>query len=288
MTTIINYCGAEACLYLRDDHAALGNVKVESSDDLENLIDKVARAAQSLGQDRLIAPLNGDTWHSYRTITYSSGEAKFFLEPQSALSSDLLISCGFENIAQYSSSQIDLLASQEAIAAALSKRQSIIERSFIVRPFDSANFANELKAIFALSLRSFQSNFLYQAISLDDFAELYTPLAGLIKDELVWLAFSKSELVGLLFALPDQCNKGQLILKTVAVDPAYNGIGLASYLLSRVHTEALKLGFTKSIQALYKDENKSAVLTSKLSSKVIRRYGLFALNLNTYCKQKGH
>ena len=276
---LVSNNGASAQLYLNADWASIGNVSTNSAEASKELLAAAAKVALAKGYKQLIAPLNGDTWHSYRTITFNSGEAKFFLEPDSPLSSNVLEDSGFELLAQYSSSKIDLAASQKAISAVIAKRQETINKSFTVRPFNSNNFESELKVIFDLSLLSFKNNFLYQKITFADFAELYKPLSGLIKDDLVWLAFSGSQLVGLLFALPDQYNPQQIILKTVAVHPDYNGLGLASYLLACVHTEAVRLGFNYSVQALYKDENKSANLTSGHSTKLIRSYGLFALNL---------
>lgn len=276
---------AEARLYSGNSFAALGSFEFchhnNKAAALE-LIRVAAIMARDQGQERLIAPLDGDTWHSYRTIIESSAEPNFFLEPDSALTADILNEAGFALIAQYSSALIDLRASQATIDTTFAKRQKAIESSFSIRHFNSSIFNSELRDIYELSLKSFENNFLYQAISFEQFAELYRPLSAVIKDELVWLAFHQSQLVGLLFALPDRLNSEQIILKSVAVHPDFSALGLASYLLARVHKEALKLGYTRSIQALYKDENKSSALTASLSPRVIRRYGLFALDLQTY------
>lgn len=276
--------GASARLYLGENFASLGSVEFSHNNNRTAALDLLrlaASMAHKQGQKTLIAPLDGDTWHSYRTIIESSAQPKFFLEPDSLLSADILKEAGFELIAQYSSSLIDLAASQGAIDTTIAKRQTAIESSFSIRHLNSNKFESELKDIYDLSLSSFANNFLYQAIAFEQFAELYRPLSALISDELVWLAFNQSKLVGLMFALPDQLNKEQIILKSVAVHPEFSGLGLASYLLACVHKEAVKLGFTHSVQALYKDENRSAALTADLSTNLIRRYGLFALDLNS-------
>lgn len=274
---------ATAQLYLGENFASLGGTEFSRNNKAaaQELLRLAASMARKQGQQTLIAPLDGDTWHSYRTIIESSAEPKFFLEPDSPLSADILEEAGFELIAQYSSSLINLAASKTAIDNTIAKRQAAIESSFSIRHFNSNKFESELRDIYDLSLISFENNFLYQAISFEQFAELYRPLSALITDKLVWLAFSKSKLIGLMFALPDRLNGEQIILKSVAVHPDFNGLGIASYLLARVHSEALKLGFTGSVQALYKDDNKSAALTKGLSTKIIRRYGLFALDLNS-------
>jgi GNAT superfamily N-acetyltransferase len=232
----------------------------------------------------LIAPIDGDTWHSYRTIIESSAAPKLFLEPASPLSAEVLEEAGFALTAQYSSSLIDMTCSKAAIEATIAKHEATIEKSFLVRQFNSASFEGELREIYELSLKSFKNNFLYQAISYEHFVELYHPLVNLIKSELVWLAFSQEKLVGMLFALPDILNREQIILKTVAVDPDFTGLGIASYLLARVQKEALNLGFSCAVQALYKAENRSAQLTADLTTRVIRRYGLFALDLRPRIK----
>ena len=276
---------ASARLYLGENFASLGGIEFSHNSNRTaalELLRLAACMARKQGQHTLIAPLDGDTWHSYRTIIESSAEPRFFLEPDSPLSADILKEAGFELIAQYSSSLIDLAASQGAIDTTIAKRQTAIESSFSIRHLNSNKFESELRDIYELSLTSFANNFLYQAISFEQFAELYRPLSALISDELVWLAFNQSKLVGLMFALPDRLNREQIVLKSIAVHPEYSGLGLASYLLACVHKEAIKLGFSRSVQALYKDENKSAGLTASLSAKIIRRYGLFALDLNSF------
>jgi GNAT superfamily N-acetyltransferase len=286
---------ATAQLYFREKFACLGKVEFPRKHSEDNhsdnnrevaleLLEVAARIAAEQGQQTLIAPLDGDTWHSYRTIIEGSAAPKFFLEPASPLSAEVLEEAGFALTAQYSSSLIDLTYSKAAIEATIAKHEATIEKSFLVRHFNSANFEGELREIYVLSLKSFKNNFLYQAISYEDFVELYHPLVNLIKNELVWLAFNQGKLVGMLFALPDILNREQIILKTVAVDPDFTGLGIASYLLARVQKEALNLGFTSAVQALYKAENKSAQLTAGLTTKVIRRYGLFALDLRPQIK----
>jgi GNAT superfamily N-acetyltransferase len=277
---------ASASLYFGASYAALGNVEIIANESNANgrnaashLLNHAVKIARASGQPKLIAPLNGDTWHAYRTIIESSDQPKFFLEPDSPLSAKLLLDTNFELIAQYSSSLIDLTASIGAISAAVGKREKAIESGFEIRHLNSNNFNEELKDIFSLSLSAFRNNFLYQAISFKNFAELYQPIKAYLEDRLIWLAYNQSQLVGLLFAIPDPLNQGQIILKSVAVHPQFEGLGIASYLLGRAHSEAIKLGFTHSIQALYKDENRSAALTAGLVAKVIRRYGIFALDL---------
>ncbi len=286
---------AKAQLYFREKFACLGKVEFASKYSEDNssenmrevsleLLEVATQMAIAQGQQTLFAPLDGDTWHSYRTIIESSPAPKFFLEPASPLSAEVLEEAGFSLTAQYSSSLIDIAYSKAAIEATIARHEATIEKSFLVRHLNSANFAGELREIYELSLKSFKNNFLYQAISYKDFVELYHPLVNLIKSELVWLAFNQGKLVGLLFALPDILNREQIILKTVAVDPDYTGLGIASYLLARVQKEALNLGYTCAVQALYKAENKSAQLTAGLTTKVIRRYGLFALDLRPRTK----
>lgn len=286
---------ATAQLYFRENFACLGKVEFaskhsENSGSENNrevaleLLEVAIKLAIEQGQRTLIAPLDGDTWHSYRTILENSAAPRFFLEPASPLSAEVLKEAGFTLTAQYTSSLIDLAYSRAAIEGTIVKHEATIEKSFLVRQFNSVNFESELREIYELSLKSFKNNFLYQAISFENFVELYRPLANLIKSELVWLAFKQEKLVGMLFALPDILNHGQIILKTVAVDPDFTGLGIASYLLARVQKEALNLGFTSAVQALYKAENKSAQLTAGLTTKVIRRYGLFALDLRPRIK----
>jgi hypothetical protein len=68
---------------------------------------KVSRGAlepyhESQGIDRVIGPMDGDTWHSYRFVTESDGSPAFILEPPDRRSAARLLRTGFTRSAAIS------------------------------------------------------------------------------------------------------------------------------------------------------------------------------------------
>lgn len=258
-----------AKLYLNNHGmASLGDLQ---NDDAEELLIEAECLARKLGAVQLAAPMNGDTWHSYRTIIEDSERPRFILEPDSPLTSQLLLRHGFSCKASYLSTAIDDLSIFSEPVKPLA--------GLTVRNLRKNQFERELHHIYELSLRSFSANYLYSSISFEEFCNLYLPLAPMIEEEHVWLAFIGRQLVGFVFNLPDIRNYGQVVLKTIAVDPSKGGLGIGRNLYDIAHHHFFKAGFKSAVHALFKDDNRSALLSRTSDSRVIRRYGLFIKDL---------
>ena len=108
----------------------------------------------------------------------------------------------------------------------------------------------------------------------------------MIEEELVWLAFVGTRLVGFVFNLPDFRNSGQVILKTMAIDPQFCGLGIGRHLFDTAHHQFYNLGFRSAVHALFKDDNHSARLSCKSKGQIFRRYGLFIKDLSDAGKVK--
>ncbi len=67
-----------------------------------------------------------------------------------------------------------------------------------------------------------------------------------------------------------------MIVKTLAVAPAYAGRGLATLLSARVQDAARQLGYKHAIHALMHERNTSRRISSRFAGHIIRRYTLFA------------
>lgn len=262
--------GNRAKLYLHDGIASLGDLQNQA--DLGELLDSAEDLARKHGATRLVAPMNGDTWHSYRTIIEDSGRPAFLLEPSSPLSKELLEAHGFECRAVYASAAIDDLSSFEAPVEKLPGLK--------LRHLKKSEMERELHHIYELSLKAFHANYLYSAISFQRFCDLYQPLTPMIEEELVWLAFVGNKLVGFVFNLPDFRNSGQVVLKTMAIDPQFCGLGIGRHLFDTVHHQFYKLGFRSAVHALFKDDNRSGRLSSKSNGRIFRRYGLFIKDIS--------
>lgn len=266
---LISSSGNQAKLYVHDNGlAALGDLQKE--EDIDELLAQAESLARKQGATRLAAPMNGDTWHSYRTIIEDNGRPQFLLEPSSPLTASMLERNGFHLEATYVSAAIDDLS----IFA-----KPVPPIGLKIRTLKKNEMERELHHIYELSLKSFHANYLYTPISFAQFCELYQPLTPMIEEELVWLAFVGATLVGFVFNLPDFRNHGQVILKTIAVDPQFNGLGIGRHLYDLAHHNFYKEGFQSAVHALFKDDNRSSLLSQKSAATIFRRYGLFIKDL---------
>ncbi|HZC77278.1 MAG TPA: GNAT family N-acetyltransferase, partial [Ktedonobacterales bacterium] len=143
-------------------------------------------------------------------------------------------------------------------------------------------FDTELRRIYTVVAPSFSENFLATPIAEDEFIEQYAQVRPFVRPELVLLAEREGETIGFMFVLPDwlQAQRGEavttVIVKTLAVAPAYAGRGLATLLSARVQDAARQLGYKRAIHALMHERNTSRRISSRFAGHIIRRYTLFA------------
>jgi GNAT superfamily N-acetyltransferase len=233
-----------------------------------------------------IGPMDGNTWRRYRLLTHRGTEPAFFLEPENPDAwPGFFRAMGFTPLAEYFSSlNADLTVIDPRVPAAMERlsRQGIRLREIRLDRLD-----DELKAVHELSLEAFAKNFLYSPITQQQFLDMYRPLYGKMRSELVLMAEdAEQRLVGFVFGVPDfnQAKLGQpitrAICKTVAVRPGRAGAGLGSILIDRFQQAARGGGFTSVIHALMHEGNQSMKIASRFGT-IIRRYTLFARNLES-------
>ncbi|ESQ75494.1 GNAT family N-acetyltransferase [Asticcacaulis sp. AC402] len=229
---------------------------------------------------RVLAPMDGSTWFSYRVTIESGDTPPFFLERFSApFWPQVFEACGFELTARYRSSLTNDLRHDDRAAAVWAEK--IAYSGIRVRAFDPAHAEADMKALHSLSLTSFARNLFYTPISQADFLAAYAPILPLVVPDLVLLAHEGDELVGFVFAVPDYAwkQRGEImdtvVVKTLAVRPGRSLAGLGSYLASQVHARAAALGYRRAIHAYMFEGNVSRVISDK-SATSIRSYGLYA------------
>lgn len=239
----------------------------------------VQDAGTRAGASYITGPIEGNTWQRYRTVIASSGAPAFMLEPHNKNWKDYVssgIEAGFNITATYASSVCDLSAS-------LSEPDFSKFSKLTFKPFDMAAFDQQLMEIYQLSCQSFVKNYLYSAISEEQFLALYAPLKPFLAKypELTELVYDDGQLVGLCLVLADCLdNSGKTaILKTLMRQGgnAYKGLGLA--LVQRAILRSQKAGFAQLILALYKEDGMSAYIANLVNATVIRRYGLLSKSL---------
>lgn len=246
---------------------------VESEDVAAALFGRAAEVAHAMGCRVLLGPINGDTWHSYRTVLPSS-HPPFILDIASRpWYSSLFESAGWEVAESYHSTIMP--PSPEANEACVMER--LRHHGITVRPIDTAHYRADLASIYTLSLVAFTESPFYTPIGFDRFMEIYAPLEPLVDPDLVLVAeAAERETVGFVFALQDRfALPGEcIVMKSAASSPFVRGAGVGSGLMEIIHSRARGRGCRTVIHALMHDNNRSARILSD-GAETIRAYRLY-------------
>ena len=134
----------------------------------------------------------------------------------------------------------------------------------------------DLKVIYDISIKGFDSNFLYDDINYEEFRKLYEPLLPMIDSDFVLTAYVDDVPCGFMFAI----GVGDVfILKSIAVLSEYRKFGIGNALINKVLLSAQEKGFRTAIGALIIDGNISHHMVEKYGAKKIREYTLYQLEV---------
>lgn len=266
--------GAKATLYLDGPDwegeacATLGGLTSKTCEEAKDVIAQAIIAAQAKGVHRMIGPMEGDTWHSYRLVTETDGSPAFLMEPREMSAVlDALRAAGFDQIGSYFSARVPL--EQAGLIAPDSTE------AFAVEAWDGADPENLFGQVFDLSCEAFAKNVFYKPISRDAFLAMYMPMVPMLKRELIFFARKPDgALAGFLFGTPNYAEgpaPESVILKTYA--SLMRGAG--QHLAHAFHTAAAEGGYKTAIHALIHEDNLSALRSASEGADVFRRYGLF-------------
>jgi GNAT superfamily N-acetyltransferase len=254
-----------------------GTATGDDDDALAALLALACARLREAGCELAVGPVDGDTWHRYRLVTWSDGTPPFALEPWSPPGAVAPWErAGFAPLETYVSRRDDALAERDLRAVALAER--FRAAGVTLRDLDPARFDEELTAIHALALRGFRGAPLYAPIAFDAFAALYRPLAARLDPRLCPVAEHDGRVVGVLFALRDPNAPDTAVLKTIVRDTDRRFAGLGAVLTERARAAAHVLGATRAICALQHDGDVAQSLCPR--AVVFRRYAVFAKELS--------
>ena len=247
------------------------------------VLEHACRLLRDAGCPRVIGPMDGNTWQTYRFVTDPMTEPPFFLEPnQPAAWPRLFVEFGFQPLAHYTSALNDDLTRTDSRTEAT--RETLRQAGVDIHPLDLSQLDDELVRLYDVSLVAFTDNLFYSPLPRDVFVTMYQPLRDHLVSDLVLLAERQGEVIGYIFGLPNllEAQRGEpvrtAILKTMAVHPAWRGLGLGSALIDQCQRAARSLGFRQVIHALMHEDNRSRAISSHFG-RTIRRYTLFAKDL---------
>lgn len=245
--------------------AALGRFEIASPEAGARLLADVAERLRAEGVEALLAPMDGDTWHSYRLVVESDGSPPFLMEPpENAALRAALEAASFAPIATYASARAPLADIDEPPDMPGVALQS----------WDGGDPERFLADVHALSCEAFARNPFYLPLDRAGFDALYRPLLPRLDARLMHFARDEAgDLLGFVFGVPDMLNPASrtAILKTLA--SRRRGVGrLLSAAFNRAAHEA---GFVSVIHALMHEENRSVGNSAKMHGTVFRRYALY-------------
>jgi len=263
----------------------IGHYAADSLDEGSALLTEAMKALREQKCNLAVGPIDGNTWRRYRLVTEVGTEPPFFLEPTNPPEWPVHFqSVGFVPLAEYYSAlNTDLSYSDPRMQRA---EERLKNAGVSIRPFRPEAFFEELRRIYAVSVISFASNFLYTPLDEAAFIAQYEQIKPLIDPRFVLLAEYEGRPVGYIFAISDraQAQRGQpvdtIILKTVAVLPSRIWAGLGSVLVDQVQRIAHQHGYQRAIHALMHESNKSRNISGHYAQ-TIRRYTLFAHSLDS-------
>jgi GNAT superfamily N-acetyltransferase len=241
----------------------------------ETLLRHACDRLRQAGCTIAIGPMDGSAYNRYRLVTEPGTEPPFFLEPTNPASWPAhFADNGFEPLSEYySAAQDDLEATDPRIPEIERQMEAAGVR---VRPLDPAAFERDLRGVYPVVAAGFAESLLASPIDEEAFVAQYRPLESLLVPELVQIAETEERAVGFLLVVPDwlQAQRGELIdtgiAKTTAVLPEYQRQGLGILLAAR----AIAAG-----RALIRKDNISRRLSDVYHGRVIRRYTLYAKEL---------
>lgn len=275
MTTLrLHNEGAKLTLHLNGPDwngaatATVGSFSCKTVESGQNLLHEAMASARTAGLTRLIGPMDGDTWHSYRFVTESDGSPPFLMEPKEASAAlEAMKTSDFEMISSYFSARVPL--------AEAAKTEPPETDDLTIEPWGGTEPERLFGQVFELSSEAFAGNAFYKSITREAFLAMYMPMVPLLKRELIFFArYPDGRLAGFLFGTPNYA-EGPAPKSTILKTYASLARGAGRHLAHAFHRASAQGGYETAIHALIHDDNLSALRSSAEGAHVFRRYGLF-------------
>jgi len=266
------------------DKGYIGCFEINDKDSGRRQLEEYVRQLTNAGHKRIVAPINGDTWHTYRLMSWSADEPAFPFEPQNPFwYNDIYTEFGFKPLKTYRSDKFNIdvepLSSTNTVFSFSGSDDLTLESaetSYMDMDLSFRNYrAGDLKLIYDISLYGFDANFLYDDITFEAFNQLYQPILPMIDKELVVIAEVENTPVGFMFSF---AAGDRLILKTMAVLPEYRSLGIGAKMFHHILFAGQGKGLQTAIAALIAEGNHSHKIASKYGSEKIREYTLYYLD----------
>jgi hypothetical protein len=226
----------------------------------------------------VLAPINFDTWHSYRLRTRGFDQPTFLMEPYNPpYYPTLFTTLGFAPVSAYLTKTVSDLLS--LLTAWGPYHQEVAARGYTFRSFNPAARRDEMACLYRLSLAIFHENLFFVGISEEEFRALYEAIAAKVDpDLLVFVLNPHAEPLGFSFAVPDHRQAGTVNLKTFGILPGEYGAGVGAALACEAYRRFRAKGFTRVNHCLMRAGNRADQFDRGLGD-ITREYTLYARSL---------
>jgi GNAT superfamily N-acetyltransferase len=230
------------------------------------------------GATLAVGPMDANTWHRYRLVTWRSEDPPFLLEPDNPDSwPGYFELAGFAALAGYHSACCDDIAGLPIDAATAVR---LTGEGFLIRTLDASRIDAELHALWAAACDAFAGNLLYTPVAEEEFRHIYAKPIASVSPEMVTIVEHAGRIAGFLFAYPDSLQAARVervdtvVLKTLGVVGGAKRRGLGRWLFDSAIAAVRDAGYRRAIFALIHDGNPSARF-GRESRRLIRRYTLY-------------
>jgi N-acetylglutamate synthase-like GNAT family acetyltransferase len=244
---------------------------IENEEVFFRLWNKLIDKAKKLDIKKLFGPINGCIWFQYRFISYTTDEIYFPSEPLTNKYYNEFFK-KLENINEIEYHSAFRQKFDTIVKITETSFNLALNQSFKIEKIDKPTL-EDLKQIYSISQIVFSQNWGFYDISFEDFLNLYSSDKIEKYISSIYLLLKNEKLIG--FCTNISFGK-TLIMKTIAVLPEFQSLGLGNALVYKVHFDAINQGVEKIIYALVRKTNKVKYFPTD-DIQVFREYTAFEL-----------
>ncbi|MBS3914890.1 MAG: hypothetical protein KG003_10345 [Bacteroidetes bacterium] len=229
--------------------------------------------ATANGFQKIIGPLEGNTWNDYR-FGYTSDKALFLTDVSNHHSFvEGLLNSGFLPKFHYFSSK---LTSKEIKSPFITGR-SFFENELQVEELDKEDILKLLPDLYSPVCNIFSDNLFYSPLSKDNFYSKYQKLVEILLPGDLFLVRDKQDIVGFCLSLRDLLNPHQngMIVKTIGriSDKKYAGLG--AWISEIIYKKFVSSNYEYMIHAFMHEDNNSLRISKFYQGEIIKKYAIY-------------
>ena len=269
---LLGFCTCYLNEDLRDKYLIGNYQSVDNEQVASLLLGTASELARNKTFRSLLGPMNGNTWQTYRFSTNTN--RPFFLEHiHKPYYMNQWKNFGFEVCSWYCSNREEIHSDTEYVE----DENYYEEEGLTHRPLNLKEPQDDLARLHEFCNRVFASNEYFSPIDRNSFIELYQPVLPIMEAPLTDLAFDNGKLVGFIFGIRNPVGPSEVILKTIARDPARKYYKLAHTLTNAFHKRVKEMGCNGVIHAYMHIGNKSRNMSRKFGGERLKDHVLLEM-----------